>query len=158
MKKECRRFQHLLNRCHDREASPLEREALEEHLEGCPQCREEAAAMEKLSLFFQAGERLHASGGFTERVTRKIEEVLSLSPWNAVLPFIQRMAVAAVIVMMISFSFLFFQGGENKREPAAAEWKGLLSSHTFSHEEKAVLFGEGLTPENARKIWGDSER
>ena len=107
MKKECRKFLKILNRLRDGEAPPGEEAVLKGHMEECPACREEAEALEQITLYFQKGERLSASSGFTERILLGLEKELrlnSFTPWSAAIPLIQKLAVAAVVVMMISLS------------------------------------------------------
>jgi hypothetical protein len=156
MRKECRKVQEILNRFHDREASTPEYEHALQHIDSCANCREVKEDLEKISLLFRSRKALRASSGFADRVIRGISKELVLSPWEAALPMNKRLAVAAAIVMMISFSLLAFRIREGNGGEAESGWKGFLSSHTFSSEERAVLFGEGLTPEYARKILGDS--
>ena len=158
MRKECRKVQEILSRFHDGEASTPDCDLVLNHLDSCANCREAKEDLEKISLHFQSRKALRVSSGFADRVIRGIGKELVLSPWDAALPMIKRLAVAAAIVMMISFSLLAFRIGGGNRGATDMGWKGFLSSHTFSSEERAVLFGEGLTPEYARKIWGDFER
>lgn len=92
---------------------PVERRAVETHLDGCAVCREELQAMEDMTLLFgslRSAEEIQPGPDFSVRVIQKVSEQKAGPSWTSFFLFdpvwAQRMVVACAVLVIALGSYL----------------------------------------------------
>lgn len=115
MTPDCRKYRKLFSEYLDERLPADEREALEEHLSGCPECREEMRAWRATVRAVGELPARTPRAGFARRVAERIEAT-ETGPKKSTIPgrWRQVLPLAALFLVIVGLSvFLFHEAGRD---------------------------------------------